>query len=95
MTDFGTPDDGAAPPSDDDELPPDEDASPERYALGPMMEIMVWREGDTESTIDDALRDGPHIVGEIAAEIAAERGLPADWLAQLGRLAEPPSEDES
>lgn len=82
-------------PDDDTEPPPAEDISPEDFALGPMMEIMVWQEGDTESTIDDALRDGPGVVGEIAAEIAAERGLPADWLKQLGRLVEQPPRDDS
>lgn len=81
-------------PEDDTELPPDDEISPEDLALGPMMEVMVWREGDTTSTIDDALRDGPGVVGEIAAEIAAERGLPADWLSQLGRLVEQPAPDE-
>ena len=35
--------------------------------------IMAWREGDTTSAIDAALRDGPAIVGEIAAEVAEER----------------------
>ena len=48
------------------------------------MAITTWRQGDTSSTIDDALRDGPGIVGAIAAEIAAERGLPQDWLTQIG-----------
>lgn len=95
MTDCETPDDETEPADDGAEPSSDEDISPEHYALGPGMVIMAWCEGDTESTIDDALRDGPGIVGEIAAEIAAERGLPADWLAQLGRLAEPPPEDES
>lgn len=80
---------------DDSEPLPADDASPEHHAFGPLMEIMVWREGDTTSTIDDALRDGPGIVGEIAAEIARERGLPEDWLTQIGRLVEPPPEDES
>ena len=83
------------PSHDDDPETPNEgdDASPADYALGPMMATMTWREGDTSSTIDDALRDGPGIVGELAVEIADERGLPRDWLAQLGRLAEPPDED--
>ena len=53
------------------------------------MAITTWRQGDTSSTIDDALWDGPEIVGETAAEIARERGLPEDWLKQLGRLVEP------
>ena len=47
-------------------------------------------EGDTQTTIDDALEDGPEIVGEIAAEIADERGLPRDWLAHIGNALEPP-----
>ena len=72
---------------------PNDAGSPEDAALGRMMAVMAWQEGDTTSTIDDALRDEPKIVGEIAAEIADERGLPRDWLAQLGRLAEPPDED--
>ena len=71
------------------------DASPEDDARGPMMAIMAWREGDTTSAVDSALWDGPEIVGEIAAEIAAERGLPRDWLTQIGRLVEPPVEDDS
>lgn len=86
MTDLEAPDDDAEPSQ--------HDISPEDLALGPMMEIMVWREGDTVSTIDDALHDGPRIVGEIAAEIAAERGLPADWLKQLGSLVEQPPPDD-
>ena len=86
MADLEVPDDDAEQPSDE--------TSPDGLALGPMMEIMVWREGDTESTIDDALRDGPRVLGEIAAEIAAERGLPADWLKQLGRLVEQPPPDD-
>ena len=59
------------------------------------MVIMAWQEGDTSSMIDDALRDGPEIVGETATEIAAERGLPRGWLMQLQRLAEMPPEDET
>ena len=43
----------AQPPSDD--------------ALGPMMAIMAWRQDDTTSTIDDALRDGLGIARAIAA----------------------------
>ena len=54
--------------------------------LGPVTVIMAWRQGDTTSTIDDGMRDGPRIVGEIAAEIAAERGLPRDWLTQIGKV---------
>ena len=49
------------------------------------MAITTWRQGDTSSTIDDALRDGPGIV--------AERGLPPDWLAQLGDALAPPARD--
>ena len=59
-----------------------------------MMVILAWREGDTTSTIDDAMRDGPRIVGEIAAEVAAERGLPADWLVQFGEALARPLLDE-
>ena len=80
---------------DHHEMPAEDDRLPGDYALGPMMAIMAWREGDTTSTIDDAMRDGPAIVGEIAAEIADERGIPRDWLKQLWRLAEPPPEDTS
>ena len=54
--------------------------------LGPVTVVMTWRQGDTTSTIDTALRDGPGIVGEIAAEIADERGIPRDWLTQIGRI---------
>ncbi|WP_423918574.1 hypothetical protein [Candidatus Poriferisodalis sp.] len=55
-----------------------------------MTVIMAWREGDTTSTIDDVLRDEPAIVGEIAAEVAAERGLPPDWLSRIGEVLAPP-----
>ena len=55
------------------------------------MAITTWRQGDTSSTIDDALRDGPGIVGEIADE----RGLLADWFKQIGRLAAPLAEDDA
>ena len=73
-----------------------DDGSPADTPLGPMMAIMAWREGDIESMIDDALRDGPAIVGEIAAEVAEERGLPRDWLKQLGHiLVEPPADDQA
>ena len=51
-----------------------------------MTVTMTYRDGDATSTIDDALREGPRIVGEIAAEIAAERGLPRDWLTQIGKV---------
>ena len=81
-------------PKDDTETAND-DMSSGDLAQGSMMVVMAWREGDTESTIDDALRDGPEIVGEIAAEIAAERGLPRGWLKQLQHLAEMPPEDET
>ena len=55
-------------PDHDPETPAEhQGASPEDYALGPMMVVMAWREGDIESTIDDAPRDGPRIVGELAA----------------------------
>ena len=74
---------------------PADDTPPENLVLGPGMVIMVWQEGDTTSTIDDAIRDGPRIVGEIAAEVADERGLPRDWLTQIWRLAEPPADDAS
>ena len=57
---------------------PTDDTPPENLVLGPGMVIMVWLEGDMISTIDDALRDRPRIVGEIAAEIAERRGVPAD-----------------
>ena len=60
------------------------------------MAITTWRQGDTSFTIDDALRNGPEIVGEIAAEIARERGLPEGWLKQLGHiLVEPPADDQA
>ena len=72
---------------------PDDARSPVDLAQGTMMVIMAWREGDTTSTIDDALEDGPAIVGEIAAEIADERGLPEDWLKQIGRFAAQPTQD--
>ena len=65
----------------------------EVYVHDGMTVTMTHRDGDTTSTIDDALRDGPGIVGEIAADIAVERGLPADWLKQIGRLAAQPPQD--
>ena len=46
--------------------------------------VMIHRDGDTEATIDEALEEGPEIVGEMAAEIADERGSPGDWLPRLG-----------
>ena len=57
---------------DHHEKPAEEDRSPADNALSPMMAIMAWREGDTTSTIDDALGEGSEIVDEIAVEIAAE-----------------------
>ena len=84
------------PNSDHPETPAEhDDAPPEDYALGPMMIVMAWRAGDTTSTIDDALRDGPRIVGEIAAEVAAERELPRDWLARFGAALAALPEDDS
>ncbi|WP_423923762.1 hypothetical protein [Candidatus Poriferisodalis sp.] len=59
------------------------------------MVILAWREGDTTATIDDALRDGPRIVGEIAAEVAEERGVPADWLSRIGEVLAVPPEANS
>ncbi|MYG87318.1 MAG: hypothetical protein F4190_02150 [Acidimicrobiales bacterium] len=50
---------------------------------GGMTAIMVHRDGGTEATIDQALAEGPGVVGPIAAEIARQRGLPADWLSRL------------
>ena len=54
------------------------------------MAITTWRQGDTSSTIDDALRDGLRIIGQIVTEIADRHGVPRDWLKQIGRLLEPP-----
>ncbi len=58
---------------------------------------MAHRDGDTEATIDSAIADGRRFLEEVAAEIAAERGLPDDWLDRLGKYAlpepQPPSED--
>jgi len=81
--------------SEDHHETPAENAepSPADYALGPMMIVMAWREGDTESTINDAIRDGPAIVGEIAAEIADERGIPRGWLTQIGHILVEPREE--
>ena len=77
------------------ETPAENAPSPDDTAHAPFTAITAWRESDTTSTIDDALQDGPEIVGEIAAEIAAERGLPRDWLKQISRLAEPSAEDDT
>lgn len=77
------------PNGDDSETSDEGDPSPEDAAPGPMMVIMAWQEGDTESTIDDALLDGPGIVGEIAADIAEDRKLPDGGLSQIG--TEPPA----
>lgn len=74
---------------------PTDDTPPEDLVLGPGMVIMAWREGDTTSTIDDALRDGPRIVAETAAEVAERRGVPVDWMTQLWRLAAAHEEDAS
>ena len=71
------------PNGDDSETSDEGDPSPEDAALGPVTVIMAWRQGDTTSTIDDALRDGPKVVGELAVEIAHERGLPDHWLSRL------------
>ena len=49
-----------------------------------MTVAMTHREGDTTATIDEALVDGTNLIEDLAAEIAAEQGLPPDW---LGRVA--------
>ncbi|WP_420446783.1 hypothetical protein [Candidatus Poriferisodalis sp.] len=58
------------------------------YVHDGMTAVMIHRDGDTAATVDEALEDGPDVVGELAAQIAAERDLPEDWLSRLG--AEPP-----
>ena len=57
------------------------------YVHQGMTAVMVHRDGDTAATIDQALEDGPEVVGELAAEIASELGLPEDWLNRLGSEA--------
>ena len=49
-----------------------------------MMSAMTHCDGDTTATIEEALVDGTNLIEDLAAEIAAEQGLPHDW---LGRVA--------
>ena len=53
------------------------------YAHDGMMSAMAHRDGDTAATVGEALAEAS-VVEAIAAEIATERGLPAEWLSQLG-----------
>ncbi|WP_419921930.1 hypothetical protein [Candidatus Poriferisodalis sp.] len=55
-----------------------------------MTVAMTHRESDATATIDDALVDGTELVEEMAAEIAAERRLPPDWLGWLIIEDQPP-----
>ena len=68
------------------------------WVHGDMTAVMVHREGDTEATVDSAIADGRKVLDELAAEIAAERGLPAGWLDRFGSYVvpepQPPSEDD-
>lgn len=54
------------------------------YVRDGMTAIMVHPDGDTTATIDQALEDETGVVGEMAAEIGSERGLPEDWLRRVG-----------
>ena len=54
-----------------------DDLSSADDALGGMV-VMTWRQRHTTSTIEDAIREEPGIVGETADAISAERGLPRD-----------------
>ena len=58
------------------------------YVHDGMMSAMAHRGGDTMATIDEALVDGTNLIEELAAEIAAERGLPEDWLSRLCSTAQ-------
>ena len=75
---------------EDNAKTPGDDASPADRALIDATDTMTHRHGDTAATIDQALEDGPEVVGELAAEIAVENGLSDDWLAQLGGDSPPP-----
>ena len=55
-----------------------------------MTAVMIHRDGDTTAMIDGALGEGPEVVGQMVAQIARERNLPAGWLSRVG--AEPPTE---
>ena len=46
------------------------------YVHDGMMSALTHWDGDTSATIDDALVDGTNLIEELAAEIAAEQGLP-------------------
>ena len=59
------------------------------YVHDGMTAVMIHRDRDTTATIDEAFEDGPEVVGELAAQIAKERSLPADWLSRFG--IEPPA----
>ena len=54
------------------------------YVHDGMMVALTHRDEDTTATVDGALVEGSEIVERLAAEIAEEKGLPEDWLAQLG-----------
>ena len=58
------------------------------YAHDGMTAVMIHRDGDATATVDEALGEGPEVVEKLAAQIAAERDLPDDWLSRLE--AEPP-----
>ena len=59
------------------------------YVHDGMTAVMIHRGGDAAATIDEAFEDGPEVVEELAAQIAKERSLPADWLSRFG--IEPPA----
>ena len=60
------------------------------WVNGDMTAVLVHRDGDTEATVDSAIADGRKLLDELAAEIAAERGLSADWLdRRLLRVEDP------
>ena len=58
------------------------------YVHDGMTAVMIHRDGDATATVDEALEEGPEVVEKLAAQIAAERDLPEDWLSRLE--AEPP-----
>ena len=54
------------------------------YVHDGMNTVMIHRDGDTTATVDEALEEGPALVGELATQIAEKRNLPEDWLSLVG-----------
>ncbi|WP_428118689.1 hypothetical protein [Candidatus Poriferisodalis sp.] len=58
---------------------------------GGMMIAVTHRSGNTKAAINGSQGEGNENTGELAAEIASERGLPQDWLACLVNEAPTPA----